>query len=252
MPSICLQAGHAGRTTGATGAPEERENNIRIRNRLAEILTSKGFKTTSVPADYDATQDFDLALSMHCDANYAGDEGGGFVDFPSPSIDFANAESKRIKEAIESEYFNHSGIRNVPTRSNPNTKFYYWWSNLTAKTPCVIIEMGESIDPHDKVLLADTDRIANAIARGICKAFNVPFEASVPPSPTPEPSPEPPVSLPKPPEVPIPPEPPISTPIPPIGPDINYLALLNSAKSILYGKGWPWTKVKKLKELLPN
>jgi metal-dependent amidase/aminoacylase/carboxypeptidase family protein len=44
--------------------------------------------------------------------------------------------------------------------------------------------MGESIDPHDKVILADTDRVSNAIARGICKAFNVNFDIPVP-SPVP-------------------------------------------------------------------
>jgi hypothetical protein len=47
--------------------------------------------------------------------------------------------------------------------------------------------MGESIDPHDKVILADTNRVANAIARGVCKAFNVNFDGTttVPPVVTP-------------------------------------------------------------------
>jgi len=177
MKKILLQAGHQNTTTGATGAPEEGQNNIRIRNRLSEILISKGFQLYLCDANFkDYVNDYDLALSLHCDANYTGDEGGGFIDYPDPSVDSVNAESKRIKEAMESEYFNHSGIRNVPSRSNPNTKFYYWWSYLTAKTPCVIIEMGESVDPHDKVILADTERVASAIARGICKAFNVVYE----------------------------------------------------------------------------
>jgi len=42
---------------------------------------------------------------------------------------------------------------------------------MTAKTPCVIIEMGESIDPHDIVILNDVERVANGLLKGIKKAF---------------------------------------------------------------------------------
>ena len=189
MFRVLLQAGHQNIKSGQTGAPEEMANNIRVRDRLGQILISKGFQVFLCDANFKSTEDFNLALALHCDANYPGNEGGGFVDYPDPSVDDSNVESKRIKEAIESEYFKNSGIRNMPARSNPNTKFYYWWSYLTAKTPCVILEMGESIDPRDKVILADTYRVANAIARGICKAFNVQFDQpqpvpSVPPTPS--------------------------------------------------------------------
>ena len=186
MTKILIQAGHQNTTTGATGALEEQANNIRIRDRLGQVLISKGFQVYLCDANFkDSVNDYNLALALHCDMNYDGDEGGGFVDYPDPSVDSATVESKRIKEAIESLYFSESGIRNVPSRSNPNTKFYYWWSYLTAKTPCVILEMGESIDQHDKVILADTDRVANAIARGICKAFNVSYDPITPLPPVP-------------------------------------------------------------------
>lgn len=184
MAKILIQAGHQHILTGATGAPEEMANNIRIRDRLGQILISKGFQVFLCDANFVGKEDYNLALSLHCDMNYTGELGGGFVDYPDPSVDSANAESKRIKETIESEYFEHSGIRNVPSRSNPNTKLYYWWSMLTPNTPCVILEMGESIDPHDKVLLADTERIASTIARGICRAFSVVYDV-VPPAPQP-------------------------------------------------------------------
>jgi N-acetylmuramoyl-L-alanine amidase len=193
---ILCQAGHQNTASGQTGAPEEVANNIRIRDRLGQILISKGFQVFLCDANFVGKEDYHLALSLHCDANYQGNEGGGFVDYPAKYQygydgnqnyiqDYANEESKRIKEAIAAEYFEHSGIRNVPARSNNNTKYYYWWSMVTAKTPCVILEMGESVDPHDKVILADTDRVANAIARGICKAFNIQFEPPpvLPPSP---------------------------------------------------------------------
>jgi hypothetical protein len=185
MKSILLQAGHQNTTNGQTGAPEEMANNIRIRDRLSQVLISKGFQLTLADANFKSNNHFDLALAMHCDANYAGNEGGGFVACADPSIDKVWIESDRIRDAITDEYFKNSGIRQVQSRENPNTLYYYWWYNLSLDTPCVLIEMGESIDPHDKVILADTDRVANAIARGICKAFNVSFDPPVvvPPQP---------------------------------------------------------------------
>lgn len=207
---ICLQAGHQNirnncnsRLRGSTGAPGEMQFNVRTRDRLSQILIEKGFMVQLVDANYNcdsqsARQDFDLFLAIHADANiYKRDgklQGGGFVDNPDPSTDYAHEESKRIKGAIESEYFKHSGIANRPERSNANTKFFYMWKHLSANTPCVIIECGVIQHEHDSVILNDTDRVANAIARGICKAFGVDFDQEPEPIPPqdPEPTPEPP------------------------------------------------------------
>lgn len=185
---IALQGGHLGISSGATGAPGEQELNRRIRDRLSTILISKGFQLFLFDANPPANQinqDFNLFLALHGDANVYG-TGGGFVDYPAKFNpngtvqDASNDESKRIHDAIESMYFDNTGIVNHPERSNGNTKYYYMWNELTPATPCVIIEMGVVQDAHDKVILADTDRVANAIARGICKAFNVPFD-TIPP-----------------------------------------------------------------------
>ena len=186
---ICLQAGHEGVTSGATGAPGEQELTVRIRNRLCNVLISKGFVVQLVnanPSNAEINRDYDLFLALHGDADIYG-TGGGLVDNPAQKnpdgtiFDIVYPESKRIKEAIESLYFAESGIVNHPERSNANTKYYYMWSRLSAHTPCVIMEMGVVQDAHDRVILADTDRVANAIARGICKAFNVPYDQTVPP-----------------------------------------------------------------------
>lgn len=179
MRKIAIQSGHWGMTSGATGAPREQERTIAIGQRLVELLNANGFQAVRCGAYADSDPlitepDWDLFLSLHCDANYAGDEGGGFFDWIDPSIDSSpesNAESKRIMDAMISVYFPESSIRNVENRRNPNTKFYYMWEELSAKTSCVIVEMGESIDPHDNVLLNDTNRIANALLHGIQKAF---------------------------------------------------------------------------------
>lgn len=193
MPiKICLQAGHEGRTSGSTGAPGEVELNVRVRNRLSELLIERGFQLYLVNADpkpNEINQDFDLFLALHGDMDYANDNGGGFADYPEPSTDGATAESQRICKVINETYFPETKIV-YKNRSNANTRYYYMWKRMSLKTPCVLIEMGQVQDPHDRVLLANTELIAGALKKSICKAFNVP-EVDVPPTPEPEPDPNP-------------------------------------------------------------
>lgn len=204
LRKIMLQAGHQNAKNncdpnlrGGTGAPGEVEFTVRVRDALSKILLEK--KNTDgtqafqlflkdATANCDQTLDnvdYDLFFAIHYDADVYG-KGGGFTDFPEPSTDFATAESQRLARVIAEEYFPHSGIEFIPppARRNPNTKYYYMWKFLSKKTPCVIIEAGVGQNAHDKVILADTQRIANAMARGICKAFGVPFT-----TPTPQPQP---------------------------------------------------------------
>lgn len=237
---ICLQAGHQGVTTGSTGAPGEQEFNIKTRDKLAEILISKGFMVQLVaahPTDAEINKDFDLFLAIHADADIYG-TGGGFIDYPDPSTDYAHLESKRIKEAIEAEYFLHSEIVNHPERSNANTKFYYMWSRLSAKTPCNLIECGVMQDAHDKVLLNDTNRIASALARGICRAFNVAYDipstTTLPPQTTTSTS--------------ISTTTMTTTTLPPCSAEEKIKAI----HDILYGKGFWWTKLAKIKGIVPQ
>lgn len=186
MIKIALQAGHEGRTTGATGAPGEQAINVAVRNRLSQILISKGFQLFLFSADPTTAQlkeDYDLCLALHCDANIYG-TGGGVVASGDSSVDLSWKRSAEIRDAIISEYFKNSEIVNHPERSNKNMTQYYLWSKTSVKTPCVIIEMGVAQDAHDKVLLNDTERIATALARGVCKAFGVSYEVSQPPATT--------------------------------------------------------------------
>lgn len=184
MPYICIQAGHEGRTSGATGAPGEQEMTIRISNRVADILRSKGFQIDRVKADpafAEYYKDFDLFLSLHGDANIYG-TGGGVIASGDQSVDAMWQRSAELRDAIGSEYFSRSGIVEHKERVNANMTKYYMWSKLTAKTPCVLLEMGVVQDAHDKVLLADTEIIASAVARGVCKAFGVQYDPPAPPT----------------------------------------------------------------------
>jgi len=174
MKKICIQAGHVNK---GGGAPEELANNKRIADRVSAMLRERGFSVYQT--DYYAfndpkvtKEDYDLFLALHCDMDYPNDGGGGFADYPEPSTDFATKESQRICQIINEVYFKETQIV-YKNRSNKNTRYYYMWKFLTAKTPCVILEMGQSVDPHDRVLLGNTDLIANAITKCICVALGV-------------------------------------------------------------------------------
>ena len=188
---VCIQAGHLNCQNNsivslrtATGAPGEMAFNQDMVNRVANIF-KKIPDITITKTDANANdnssitgKDFDLFLSVHYDADIYNDTGG-FIDSPDPSIDLASAESQRIAGVMGGVYFSRSGIKQVQKRSNANTKFYYMWQYLTAKTPCVLLECGVGWrKPNDfEALNTDSGRakIATVIAEAICKSFGVSF-----------------------------------------------------------------------------
>lgn len=164
-------------TSGATGAPGERDWNIKITDMLYQILKDKAevyICDAFANKDKKVTEtDWDLFLAVHYDSDSYKDSGG-FVDTPDPSIDFATKESNRIAKVISDYYFSTTSIKNMPRRSNANTKFYYMWSALTPKTPCVLIECGVGWrKPDDYEILRKYDFIANTIAKAITLALNI-------------------------------------------------------------------------------
>ena len=220
MPRICIQASHSNITKNCnltlrsgTGAPGEIAFTTKTADKLGNILAAKGFTVTEVDANANCdvsilNQDFDLFLALHYEANVHG-QGGGFMTAPDPKVDANNAESIRICNAIKAEYFKNTGIVEHEEWITRDMTEYYMWNVLTAKTPCVIIECGVGLDPHDMVILNDTTRVVNAIARGICDAFHVSFD----PAPT------------------------------------DYLSTILAVKAEANSKDWLWTKVDKIKKL---
>lgn len=234
---ILIQAGHINcqynsieKLRTSTGAPGEQELTLRIANRLSAILREKGFEVVQTDANANddpniTNKDWDLFLALHGDADYSGDMGSGFATFPEPSTDGATQESQRIAGVINDFYFSEVQIVHRDL-SNNDTKYYYMWKYLSSKTPCVLIEMGQVQDPHDRILLSNTDLIANALGRAICKAFNVPYELPIP-------------------------QPPQYQPYPQQALLEAMVGLIAQIKQVVYGKGWPWSKINKLKQLLP-
>jgi len=170
---IAIQAGHSGLTTGATGAPGERDWNETIVPIIASQLKVKGHEVYECDAlankDPNVTEvDWDLFLALHYDADIYNDRGG-FVDTPDQSVDYVSVESQRIAAKIREIYFPRTGIPEKPARSNANTKFYYMWQYLSANTPCVLIEcgVGNRYPEDHNTLFGSINIVASAIAEGI-------------------------------------------------------------------------------------
>lgn len=180
MKKIILQAGHYGRTSGSTGATGEKEFNWDVCNRVALILNDKGLVVKVVKADptkEEIVGDWDCFLAVHYDADIYN-KGGYLVDFADPSTDEATVESQRIAKILSEEYGKETGIVAHPERSNVNTRKYYMWAKLSAKTPCVLIECGVGQHKPDdyEILFNQREKVVRGIIKGILKAFNLPFE----------------------------------------------------------------------------
>lgn len=165
---------------GSTGTAGELEINLRITDRVSAMLRERGFEVvqTDANANDDPTitkTDFNLALALHCDMDVQNDQGGGMCGSGDKSVDAMWVESLRIKKVFDEVYFKETAIvnKNIVTEG---MKKYYLWQYLTSKTPCVLLEMGQAKDPHDSVLLGNTELIASGIVRSICKAFNKPYD----------------------------------------------------------------------------
>jgi hypothetical protein len=181
---IVLQAGHLNTKENcdpalrtSTGAGGEVQINTAVRDATALLLEEKGIEVKKVDANFNcdpasADVDWDLFLAIHGDADYQGDEGSGFCDFPEPSTDGATEESQRLAKEIEAYFFPGVDI-NIKNRSNANTRYYYMWKALSAKTPCVLIEMGQVKDPHDSQILLNTNKVAGVLAKAILLALRV-------------------------------------------------------------------------------
>lgn len=181
---VGIQAGHLNirnncdpALRSGTGAGGEVEVTQAVRDALAPLLKAKGIEVKLVDANFNcdstsADVDYDLFLSLHCDMDYPGDQGSGFCDFPEPSTDGATLESQRLAKEIQNSFFPAVGI-NIKSRSNANTRYYYMWKFLSLKTPCVLIEMGQVKDPHDSVILHDTNKVSTALCNAILSALKV-------------------------------------------------------------------------------
>lgn len=183
LKKVAIQVGHGNVTTGATGAPGERDWNSKIVPMVAEILRNRDIEVYETDAvaneDYTVlTTDWDLFLAVHYDADIYNDRGG-FTDYPEPSTDHVTAKSQKMALGIAEHFFGETKIPQKPKRSNANTRYYYMWRALSANTPCVLIECGVGWrKPEDYETLRKYDFIAKTLADAICKVLDVSIDDS--------------------------------------------------------------------------
>ena len=226
---------------GNTGTVGELEINIRIADRLSALLREKGFEVVQSDANANDNSairltDFNLALALHCDMDTPNDNGGGMIASGDPSVDSSWQESARIRDVNKSIYFTETQIVDKNYVTTGMTK-YYVWQYLSDKTPCVLIEMGQAKDPHDSVLLANTELIAGALSKAICKAFGY--------TPPPEPT--------EPPDLPHVCPPDLSSEVTALLENVSVLnAKIDRIRNIIWGKGFVWSRMNQIKDLLPK
>lgn len=170
---------------GNTGTDGELAINLRIGNRVSEMLRERGVTVVQTDANANddksiTSADFNLALALHCDMEVQGDQGGGMCGSGDKSVDNSWQESLRIKQVFDATYFPEVKIvnKNIVTSG---MRLYYMWQYLSTKTPCVLLEMGQAKDPHDSILLGNTELISTGIVKSVCRALNITYEINVPP-----------------------------------------------------------------------
>lgn len=199
---VVIQAGHVNTKTnvnpnlrGSTGAPGEVDFTLDIANRVSAKLRELGFgvKQTDSNANSDPAvmdRDWRLFLSIHYEAD-VHNTNGGFEAFPEPSTDKATVESQRIATFFPKNYFEALAIPRKIAWRNANTSYYYMWSKLSAKTPCILLECGVGFRlPKDHDILNTNRRgeVVEKIVKSICASFNIPYDDPQP-NPTPNPTP---------------------------------------------------------------
>lgn len=167
MKKILLQAGHMGRTSGATGAPGEKAWTEKTCKQIVKLLEGR-VDVTLIGADNWANEvkdHYDLFLAVHYDADIYNDRGG-FTDYPEPKTDGATKLSQKYAKMIGQYFFDKTGIP-FRYRGNANTRYYYMWKHIEYHTPCVLIEAGVGWrKPEDYTTLrkeSTPKHLANAI-----------------------------------------------------------------------------------------
>ena len=189
---VLLQRSHhdPNRPDGWSGAPGEatyiRQDIITI---LAALLAERGIFVAVVEGDYGSqpndndekfkarhpviTEDFDLFLSPHYEANIHG-VGGWFAGRAISST--TAADDDWFLAILRSAYAQIPGVpAQHPEWSNPNVTDYYAFRCTSSTTPGVLIELGVGAPgaPDHDWLRANNERIAGVLADAICEFLGV-------------------------------------------------------------------------------
>lgn len=159
MPILVVQMGHAGRTSGATGAPGEQAYTQEVGAACARLLNRGGWSVRTIVADPpDAQYRGDAFVAVHADGSNNPDVRGASVGHQTPEgLDLAHA----WRAAYKARGF--TGPWNADNYT-VNLGQYYGVRTAVAQgnRRACIIECGTITNADDRALMAP-DRVARAV-----------------------------------------------------------------------------------------
>lgn len=184
MYKICIDPGHGGKDPGAVnGNYQEKNFNLDIAKKIAFFLESEGgFKTTFTRTEdvYVSLDDrckianqskCDFFISIHI--NSARDPSANGIE----TLCYDEFQSKNLAKYIQRTLISATGVRD---RGVKVTNMLYVLNST--KMPAVLVEAGFISNQEDLDWLMEDDyqnKIAEAIALGICDYFQIPTKNKV-------------------------------------------------------------------------
>lgn len=159
---IYIQAGHEGRTTGATGTSSEFGNEIDwtpiVADEATRLLEEAGVTVIRSPADRRKYSVVDLALSIHFDGCATQCGSGASIGYDDPTDKPAADEWK----AFYSTHFKHKWHEDNFTKNLSN---YYNFKYTITRDAELVLELGDLTCPTQaKWMKANLKNLGHAVA----------------------------------------------------------------------------------------
>lgn len=149
---IYIQAGHEGRTSGATGTQSIYGREIDwtpiVADEATRILREAGIKVIRSKADYRKFCKVDLALSIHFDGCEQGCATGASIGYDDPT----DQPAAQAWKAFYSEYFK---FKWQPDNFTENLRQYYNFKYTITSDAELVLELGDLTCPEQAVWLKD-------------------------------------------------------------------------------------------------
>jgi N-acetylmuramoyl-L-alanine amidase len=166
---VVIQAGHAGRTSGATGAPGEMAFNIAARNETIRLLTKYGIGARGINADVpNGSYAGDAFIAIHCD--------GGGPDQHGASVGYQSIGGEALATAWKHAYVG-AGWSHGFHEDNYTENLHKYYGVRKAieqgnRIAC-IIECGFVTSSFDMKIMTPM-MVARSILKAIQATFNLP------------------------------------------------------------------------------
>lgn len=194
--TILIDPGHGGTDPGAQGnGIREKDLNLAVGLELVTMLKSRGIETAILTRASDASMSLrariDLAVKYKANAVISSHHNAGGGRGIETYRSIFNAESARLANLVHTELiraFPEMVNRGVKTRIHPNNSGWDYYHMIRepqrqAGIPAIITECGFVDSGADAVTMKRADftrRQAEALGRGICAFFGVPWSVVTP------------------------------------------------------------------------